>query len=164
MSGLHCLVDSPEAGRGFRVHWANVPFSCFILHLVQASAGNSSALLGYCASNQEQQQHPKVRSYLSYTRHQLAQRHKMVLCHNTQGGKRERSLCCSAQVTGTIHTTLLFIGFDWALQSLLQTKGARQILLWSTQHVRRQKSDGIREKTKRKLFFFKITEQVSSIR
>lgn len=45
-------------------NWKSLPSSCFILHLVQASAGNSSPFLHYCVSNQELQQHPKVRSDL----------------------------------------------------------------------------------------------------
>lgn len=86
--------------------------------------------------------------------HQLSQHHhKMVLCCNRQGGRSDRPLHCSAQVTSTIHTTSLSMGFDWATQSLLQTKGMRQVLLWSTQHVRRQKSDGIWEETNKKAFF-----------
>lgn len=97
-----------------------------------------------------------------YPCQQLTQHHKMVLCHNTQGGKRDRSLDCSAQVTGTIHTTWLFIAFDWTAQSLIQTNGMRQNLPWSTQPVRRQKSEGIREETKRKLFFFSSSQYKSA--
>lgn len=55
-----------------------------------------------------------------HSHQQHSQHHKMVLCHNRQGGKSNRPLHCSAQVTSTIHSTSLSVGFVWATQSPTQ--------------------------------------------